>query len=93
MEDRKETRGVNIMANESAVGLQAGEVYNLIYAATVNGHRGVCCEGGLKCLEVGEENYLLERKDGTRFQIRFCDVECMLEGDPGGLMAAYAERL
>ena len=81
------------MANDNEIRLQAGEMYNLIYTANVNGHRGVCCEGGLKCLQVGEENYLLERKDGTRFQIRLCDAECMLEGDPGGLMAAYAERL
>lgn len=72
--------------------LMPGEVYHLVYYAIVNGHKGACCEGNLTCVKVKDGRYLLQRTNGEQFWIGCGDVECLLDGDPGGMIAAYAEN-
>lgn len=73
--------------------LTPGKVYHLVYYAIVNGHRGACCEGNLTCVKEEAGKYLLQRANGEQFWIGCGDVECLLDGNPGGKIAAYAENM
>ena len=79
--------------NINSKHLMPGEVYHLVYYAIVNGHRGACCEGNLACVKEEVGKYLLQRANGEQFWIGCGDVECLLDGNPGGKIAAYAENM